>query len=101
MSNSKKWINRKIELAQKENLLLEDLNFNSSKAKKIALWSLGSGVVALLGYGIYQTFFNSHPEKRKKKNEKKWVPKDSPFVDTAIENIGPSLGKWLLRQLKD
>ncbi len=96
---------KKEELAQKESILLKDLNQNSSKAKKVALWALGAGAVALVGYGIYRSFSSEKPPKesnRKKtsKREKRGVPKDSPIVDTAIENLAPSIGKWLLKQFK-
>ena len=63
MSNSKTWKKKKEELAQKESLLLKDLNQNSSKAKKVAIWALGAGVVALVGYGIYRSFGSEKFEK--------------------------------------
>ncbi|MCP4459732.1 MAG: hypothetical protein GY816_17170 [Cytophagales bacterium] len=100
MSNSRTLRTRKDELAQKEKLLLAELNV--SKAKKVALWSLGAGVVSLIGYGVYKYLStdtrDDHPSKRK---VSKKVPKDSPIVDSAIKNLGPNLGKWLLKQLGD
>ena len=97
--SSRTWRNRKEELKQKEQILLEDLNIKGSRTKKIALWSLGSGVAALVSYGIYRAF-STPPEKPKKKPSKKRVPKNSPIVDSAIENLAPTFGKWLVRQLK-
>jgi len=110
MSRSKTWTNKKSELQQKEQLLLDDLNVNGSKAKRIARWSLGTGLVVLVGYGIYRAFSSPSQEEIDEKKEKKArelnekrrsKPKDLPFADSAIEHLAPSLGKWILKQLKD
>jgi len=110
MSRSKTWKNKKSELQQKEQMLLEDLNVNGSKVKRIARWSLGTGLAALVGYGIYRAFstpsseeIQTRKEKREReaKEKKRGNPKDLPYVDSAIENLAPMLGKWLLKQLKD
>ena len=100
MSRSKSLSNRAKELKQKEQILLSDLNMNGTKAKKIALWSLGSGLVVLAGYSIYRAF-STPPEKPEKKKSKKLIPKDSHIVDWVVENLAPTFGKWLLKQLKD
>ena len=84
-------------MAQKEKLLLADMNV--SKGKKIALWSLGVGLVSLVGYGIYKAISDSDNPKSKEKKKK--VPADWPITDSAIENLAPTVGKWLLKQLKD
>lgn len=97
MSNSEAWKNRKEELDQKEQLLLEELNIKSSKTKKIILWSLGTGVITLIGYLGYRAITAETP---KEKGKTKSVPTDWPMVGSAIENLGPSLGKWLLKHVK-
>ena len=97
MSNSIIWKNRKEELDQKEQILLEKINLKNPKTKKIVFWSLGSGMLALIGYMVYRAFTVEEKEKRKKK----YVPSAWPIVNSAIENVGSTLGKWLLKQLKN
>jgi hypothetical protein len=97
MSNSKAWKNRKEELHQKEQLILEELNLKSSKTKKIILWSLGTGFITLIGYLGYRGISAETP---KGKHKTKTAPTDWPMVDSAIENLAPSLGKWLLKHMK-
>ncbi|MEQ9229357.1 MAG: hypothetical protein RIF46_01655 [Cyclobacteriaceae bacterium] len=90
---------RKKELSDKEKILLGDLDEKGSKIKKIALWSLGAGLVVLIIYGVYRSFA---PESKKKKSKKKdkSPPKNNEFIDSAIEQIGPKIGNWILREFK-
>lgn len=104
VSNSKIWQRKKIELQQKEQFLLDELNVNKAKTKKIVLWSLGSGAIALMGYGIYRAFSTSPSERiihKKKKKRLPKTPKDLPIIDSVVESLGPILGAWLVKQLKD
>ncbi len=90
---------RKKELSEKEQLLLGDLGEKGSKLKKIALWALGAGIVGLIFYGIYRSF-SPVPKKKKSKKKHKSPPQNNEFIDSAIEQIGPKIGNWILREFK-
>lgn len=99
MSKSKKFLEKREELAAKEKLLLGDLDEKGGKIKKIALWSLGAGLVGLIIYGIYKSF-EPEPKKKKRKKKSKTAPENNEFVDSAIEQLGPRLGDWILKEFK-
>jgi hypothetical protein len=103
MSKSGPLTARKLELEQKERLLLSDMSEKGSKVKQIAIWSLVAGVIGLLGYGIYRSF--SHPPKKKKKKKHKVQEtvqhsESNQLIDNAITFGGPVIGRWLLNQLQ-
>lgn len=97
MSKSATYRERERELGEKESLLLDDLNQKNSKVKKILIWSLAAGLVGLVFYGFYRSFTPSSKSKKKKK-VKKNVPGDYPIVDSALEQIAPRIGKWILKE---
>ena len=88
---------RKKELKQKESLLLAGLDKKGSKLQNVALWSLGTGLVGLIGWGIYKSL---SPTKIKKKKKDKKPPKDYPALDSFIEQTAPKIGKWILKEFK-
>lgn len=88
------------ELAAKEKLLLEDLDSSGGRLKKIALWSLGAGIIALIGWGLYSAFIPGKKKMRKKKSKKR-IPKNYPMVDAWMEQIAPKLGNWILKEFKE
>ena len=106
MSKSSVYSQQKAELKAKESLLLEDLNTGGEKAKRIALWGLGVGLIALIGYGIYRGFSDKPKKEKKERKEntkatKKKLPKEDLLVDQAIQNLAPSIGKWILKEFKN
>ena len=95
---------RKQALKEKERIMLSDIEGSSgSRNKRILLWSLAAGIIAMTGYGIYQATSDHEEIKKtkKKKKKSKGVPKDSEIIDSAIERIGPMVGKWIINFLKD
>ncbi len=94
---------RKLELEQKERLLLSDMSEKGSKVKQIAIWSLVAGVIGLLGYGIYRSFSGTPKKKKKKKHKVQDAAPHSEsnqLIDNAITFGGPVIGRWLLNQLQ-
>jgi len=94
---------RRLELQQKEKLLLSDMSEKSAKVKQIAIWSLVAGLVGLLGYGIYRSL-SSAPKKKKGKKHKvvkaaQRPEEENKIVDKAIEYGAPIVGQWILNQL--
>ncbi len=90
---------RKKELSEKEKLLLGDLDEKGSKLKKLALWGLSAGIIALIFYGVYRSL-SPAPKKKKSKKKHKTPSQNNEFIDSAIEQIGPKIGNWILREFK-
>lgn len=101
MSSSKAYMTKKQELKEKEDLLLKTMDEGSEKIKKVFVWSLVVGLLALVGWGIFKSFSGKRPKgEGKKKKKSKQVPKDYPVVDSLIEQAAPKLGQWILDEFK-
>lgn len=103
MSNSA-LSSRKLELQQKEKMLLSDMSEKGSRVKQVAIWALVAGVIGLIGYGIFRSVSPTSKKKKKKKNKEgkaaaRQPQEDNKLVDTAIEYGAPIVGRWLLNQL--
>lgn len=72
---SKAWKQKKESLDQKERAIREELEESStlleSRAKKVLMYSLIAGGIALLGYLTYRAFSGSDQKEDKKEGEKK------------------------------
>ena len=98
--SSKLYRQKKSELSAKEKLLLSSVNNSSSKIKKIALWSLAAGLIALIGWGIYKSFTPTKSEKKKRKKGRRKIPKNYPAIDAILEQIAPQIGNWILKEFR-
>ena len=92
---------KKQELASKEKMLLQYLDSSGGKIKKITLWSLGAGLIALIGWGIYNSFLPEKKKKAKRNKPKNKPPQDTPIIESILENAAPRLGNWILKEFKD
>ncbi len=99
-SRTKTYQTKSQELAAKEKMLLDDLDTSGGRLKKIALWSLGAGLIGLVFWGLFSAF-SSKEKKPKKKKSKGKVPKNYPIVDSWIEQVAPKVGDWILKEFKN